>query len=89
MEYSLQKNLKKTKQKFQYNQIKNTELLFLFNYGTVVIEQHLGDIQWYFNLLGLTLIQLAAACNPTQDLTDLFIIYAPVVLSFLTLKTPA
>lgn len=32
-------------------------------------EQHLGDIQWHFNLLGLTLIQLAAVCNPTEALT--------------------
>lgn len=55
----------------------------------MVREQHLGDIQWYFSLLSLILIQLAAVCNLTENLTYLFIICPPVVLSFLTLKIPS
>lgn len=53
----------------------------------MVSGQHLTYIQWYFNFLGLTLVQLEAVCNPTEDLIYLFIICPSVVLSSLTLKT--
>ena len=54
----------------------------------MIREQHLGEIQWYLNLLGLTPTQLAAVCGTGENLTHLFTISPLVVLSFVTLKAP-
>lgn len=54
----------------------------------MIRQQHLGEIQWYLNLLSLTPTQLAAICGTTEDLTHLFTISPLLFLSFITLKAP-
>lgn len=54
----------------------------------MIRQQHLGEIQWYLNLLSLTPTQLAAICGTTEDLTHLFTVSPLLFLSFVTLKAP-